>query len=181
MKIVFFGSDDFALTHLKRLVETDNKVVACVTQPDRPKGRGMKIDFSPIKTFSLDRGIDVLQPMDLKDPQLIFRLKSYNSDLFVVVAYGKILPVEVLSIPYLCCVNVHGSLLPKYRGAAPINWAILNGDHETGATIIKMNSSMDAGDIFARTVMAIKEDDTSETLRARMADQAADLLVKTVL
>ena len=180
MKIIFFGSDDFALVNLEALVKSEHSVVACVTQPDKPRGRGMKMLTSPIKECAQKYKISVLQPERLKDPQLIEQLKFFLSDLFIVVAYGRILPIEVLSIPYLCCMNVHCSLLPKYRGAAPINWAILNGETETGVSIIKMNTSMDAGDIFSQTKMKIAPEDTSMTLRAKMAQAGSSLLLKTI-
>ncbi len=180
MNIIFFGSDDFALTSLEKLIESEHKVLACVTPPDKPKGRGMRMVISPIKEGALRRGIPVLEPSRLEDPPLIEQFKSFQSDLFVVVAYGRILPIEVLSIPYLCCMNVHGSWLPQYRGAAPINWAIINGEEETGISIIKMNTRMDAGDIFAQDRIKITPDDNSLTLRSKMAQLGSDLLLKTI-
>ncbi len=180
MKIIFFGSDDFALVNLEKLIQSEHNVVVCVAPPDQPKGRGMPVIFSPIKERALRQGITVLQPARLNDPLLIEQLKSFQSDLFVVVAYGKILPMEILSLPYLCCMNVHGSLLPQYRGAAPINWAIINGEKETGVSIIKMNSQMDAGDIFTQTKIKIDPDDTAPTLRFKMAALGADLLLRTI-
>ncbi len=180
MKIIFFGSDDFALVNLEKLIQSEHNVVVCVAPPDKPKGRGMPVIFSPIKERALRQGIALLQPARLNDPLLIEQLKSFQSDLFVVVAYGKILPIEVLSLPYLCCMNVHGSLLPQYRGAAPIHWAIINGENETGVSIIKMNSQMDAGDIFAQAKIKIDPADTALTLRAKMAALGSDLLLKTI-
>ena len=180
MKIIFFGSDDFALVNLERLGQSEHQVVACVTQTDKPKGRGLRTDFSSIKQYALSREIEVFQPARLKDHSLIKQFKNFQSDLFVVVAYGKILPREVLAIPYLCCMNVHGSLLPEYRGAAPINWAIINGENETGVSIIKMNAQMDAGDIFAQAKIRIDPDDTAISLRFKMARLGADLLLKTI-
>src|SRR3989338_2895818 len=159
MNIVFFGSDDFALKSLEKLIGSKFQISACVTQVDKPKGRGLKVAEGPIKQFAVKNSIPVLQPAKLSDLVLIDELRSFNSDLFVVIAYGKILPKEVLSTPKLFCVNVHGSLLPKYRGAAPINWAILNGDKKTGVTIIKINPSMDAGDIISHEELIIREDD----------------------
>lgn len=180
MKIIFFGSDDFAMTHLKALCSSEHKVVAVVTQPDKEKGRGLKMVASPIKECSSVKNIPVLQPATLSDQKVIKLLKEYACDLFVVVAYGKILPLEVLSIPYLCAMNVHGSLLPLYRGAAPINWAIINGEEETGVSVIKMNAQMDAGDIFAQAKIKIDLKDTAVTLRSKMADLGAGLLLKTI-
>src|SRR4051812_9624212 len=128
MRITFFGSDDFAATHLKQLLNSHHKVVGCVTQPDTRQGRGMKVVLSPIKAIAAEHGIEYIQPETLKSPDVIAHLKEWNADLFVVVAYGKLLTQDILNIPKNFCVNVHGSLLPQYRGAAPINWAILNGD-----------------------------------------------------
>ncbi len=180
MKIIFFGSDDFALINLEALVRSEHQVVACVTQPDKAKGRGLKVSFSPIKECALKNQLPIFQPLQLKDQSFIEQLKSYQSDLFVVVAYGKILPIEVLSVPYLCCMNVHGSLLPKYRGAAPINWALINAEEETGISIIKMNTAMDGGDLFAQAKIRIGPDENAGSLRRKMADLGADLLLKTI-
>ncbi len=180
MKIVFFGSDDFALVILEALSKFPHEVIACVTQPDKPKGRGLKINVSVIKECALKNQIPLLQPSRLKAPQLIKQLKDYRSDLFVVVAYGRILPPELLVLPYLCAMNVHASLLPRYRGAAPINWAIINGEKETGISIIKMNAEMDAGDIFAQAKIPIDPQDTAITLRSKLAVLGADFLLKTI-
>lgn len=180
MKIIFFGSDDFALTHLEALNDAGVQVVACVTQPDKAKGRGLKASVSPIKEFAKAHKIPILQPLDFKNADIISDLKKYQADLFVVIAYGKILPETVLKIPKIFAINVHGSLLPKYRGAAPINWAIINGDRETGVTIIKMSPGMDAGEIIAQEKMPINDEDTSQTLRARMANIGSAFLVKTI-
>src|SRR5947207_2824277 len=129
MRIVFFGSDDFAAIHLEHLLDRGHEIVCCVTGPDKPQGRGMKLAVSPIKQMALKRQIPCLQPLSLKESGIVNALKSYKADIFVVVAYGRLLTQEILVIPQIC-VNVHGSLLPKYRGAAPINWAILNGEKE---------------------------------------------------
>ncbi len=180
MKIIFFGSDDFALVNLERLLKSGHEVVACVTQPDRPRGRGLNVVASPIKERALEHKIVCFQPEDLKDNIFLLQVKSFKADLFVVVAYGKILPQEVLALPYLCAMNVHGSLLPKYRGAAPIHWAVIHGDEETGVSIIKMNAALDAGDIFAQAKIKIEKNDTSATLRQKMAVLGADLLVNTI-
>ncbi len=180
MKIIFFGSDDFAVTNLEALIQSEHEVVACVTQPDRAKGRGLKIEPSVIKQCAQKQGITVFQPENLKDDRFIRQLKNYNCDLFVVIAYGKILPPELLQIPYVCAMNVHASLLPKYRGAAPINWVIINGEKETGVSIIKMNAQMDAGDIFAQAKIKIEEQDTAITLKAKLAQISAKLLISTI-
>lgn len=180
MKIIFFGSDDFAGVHLEALLKTSHQIVACVTQPDKPKGRGMKVVFSPIKEIALEHKIPLLQPETLKDSNIISELKAFEADLFVVIAYGRILPQEVLDIPKKMAINVHGSLLPKYRGAAPINWAIINGDRETGVSIIKMNVKMDAGEILSDEKLPIAENDDASTLREKMAQKGKELLLKTI-
>jgi|CXWL01.1.fsa_nt_gi methionyl-tRNA formyltransferase len=180
MRIIFFGSDDFAAIHLKKLLESSHEIVACVTQPDRPKGRGMKIVESPIKEIAVARKIPLLQPETLKSAALILELQAFDADVFVVVAYGKILPENVLSIPGIFCVNVHGSLLPKYRGAAPINWAIINGDDHTGVTVMKMSSILDAGEIILQAKLAIAPDDTVVSLRLRMAQLGAVTLLEAL-
>ncbi len=180
MNIVFFGSDDFAGECLKEILKSSHMVVGCVTQPDARQGRGMNLTFSPIKELALEHDLICIQPESLKGQAVIDALKFFNADVFVVVAYGKILSQAVLDIPKLLCVNVHGSLLPKYRGAAPINWAIINGDKETGVTIMKMNAQMDAGDIIAQEVMPLDESTTADVLRPEMAKVGAKLLVKTL-
>jgi len=180
MKIIFFGSDDFAQTHLEALMDSSHEVVACVTQPDRPRNRGMKMAVSPIKECARKYNIPALQPENIKDPGLIKELQSFEADLFVVIAYGRILPIDILNIPKLYAINMHGSLLPKYRGAAPINWVIINGETETGLSIIKMNTAMDAGDILAQRTVVILPEDTSATLRAKMMQEGAGFLLETV-
>jgi len=180
MKIIFFGSDNFALVHLRALIASENQIMACVTQPDRPKGRGMKVVFSDIKKYAMDNHIPLLQPYDLRDNSFIEKLKEFRSDLFVVIAYGKFLTEELLNIPKIFSINVHGSLLPQYRGAAPINWAIIKGEQETGLSIIKMNAKMDAGDILAIKKIEIKAMDTAVTLREKMMDVGPDFLVETI-
>ena len=180
MRIVFFGSDDFAAVHLEWLLTRGHEILACVTGPDKPQGRGMKISVSPIKQIALDRKISCLQPLSLKDKDIVDALKSYKADIFVVVAYGRLLTREILGIPQMLCMNVHGSLLPKYRGAAPVNWAILNGEKETGVTIQKMALALDAGDIIAQERMPIDSDENAAQLRKRMAQVGARLLIKVL-
>jgi len=180
MKIIFFGSDDFALINLEEIARTSHDIVACVTQPDRSKGRGLKLAASPIKTWALENHVAVLQPQDLNEPKIIQSLNGFEADIFVVIAYGQFLPLQVLRIPKIASINSHASLLPKYRGAAPINWAIINGEKETGVTIIKMNEQMDAGDIIAQAPMKIDGEDTAMTLRAKLAMVSADILLKTM-
>lgn len=180
MKIIFFGSDDFALRHLEALVASSQTVVAVVTQPDRCRDRGMRMQDSPIKDFALSKDIDVLQPTDLHDVEFVNACKGYDADIFVVIAYGRFLPQLVLDIPHNCAINVHGSLLPKYRGAAPINWAIINGEKETGISIIKLNVRMDAGDVISYLPMPIDACETAVTLRAKMMSEGPTLLLGTL-
>jgi methionyl-tRNA formyltransferase len=180
MKIVFFGSDDFAAVHLEALAGSACKVLGCVTQPDRPRGRGMKVIVSSVKECAQRHHLPVWQPTDLKDSSFITELKGLQSDLFVVIAYGRFLPSEIFHMPPLGAINVHASLLPKYRGAAPINWVIIHGESETGLSIIKINEEMDAGDILAQLKIPIDREETAVTLRAKMARLGPDLLLKTI-
>lgn len=180
MKIVFFGSDDFAAVHLKALLRSSHQVVGCVTQPDRPQGRGMKMVISPIKAIALEADVLCLQPANFKEQSTLESLKAFDADMFVVVAYGRLLTQSVLDIPKKFSVNVHGSLLPAYRGAAPINWAIINGDYETGVTVQKMVLQLDAGDIIAQSRMPITDTTSSDRLREDMSHVGAQVLVKTL-
>lgn len=180
MKIIFFGSDDFAAVHLEHLLDFGHEIVCCVTGPDKPQGRGMKIIISPIKQIAIDKKIPCLQPTTLKDKGVVDRLRTFGADVFAVVAYGRLLTQEILDIPSLLCLNVHGSLLPKYRGAAPVNWAILNGDKVTGVTIQKMALSLDTGDIIAQDVMNIEDGENAAQLRKRMSLVGARLLIKVL-
>ncbi len=180
MKIIFFGSDDFAAVHLEHLLTYGHEVLCCVTGPDKPQGRGLKLSVSPIKQMASERQIPCLQPLSLKGSGIIDTLKSYEADIFVVVAYGRLLTQEILGLPKMLCMNVHGSLLPKYRGAAPVNWAILNGEKETGVTIQKMVLSLDAGDIIVQEKMCIDDDENAAQLRQRMAFVGAKLLAKVL-
>ena len=180
MNIIFFGSDDFAAGHLEALIGARHPIVACVTQPDRAKGRGMKVELSPIKEIALRNKIPILQPEDVKSDDFLSQLKEFSADLFVVIAYGRILPSKVLNLPKVCAINVHGSLLPKYRGAAPINWVIINGEKTTGITIMKLNPKMDAGDIIEQKKIAIDPLDNALTLRKKMMEIAEQLLLKVI-
>jgi len=181
VRIIFFGSDDFAAVHLEKLLASGFDVCACVAPPDKAKDRGMKVKFSPVKEIGARENIPVFQPETVKDKSFIEELKFFNSDLFIVIAYGKILPNDIFAIPKLFAVNVHGSLLPRYRGAAPVNWAIINGEKETGLSIIKMNAAMDAGDIIAQQRMEISPSDTAVTLREKMMRQGPEFLAKTII
>lgn len=181
MKIVFMGTPDFATESLKALDKANYDVLSVVTNPDRPKGRGMKLIASPVKQYAEDRGMKIYQPKKVKgNIEFIEELKRQNPDVICVVAYGKILPKEVLETPKYGCINVHGSLLPKYRGAAPIQWSILNGDKTTGVTTIYMDEGMDSGDMILKKEVEIGENETTGELWDRLSKIGADLLVKTL-
>lgn len=155
MRIVFMGTPDFAVPSLKRLIQDGHEIVGVYTQPDKPKNRGMKLTPSPVKVVALEHNLPVFQPKTLKDEAVQQELKALAPELMVVAAYGKILPQAILDIPAVGCINVHSSLLPKYRGAAPINWAILNGESETGVTIMHVVAALDAGDIILQAATPI--------------------------
>ena len=181
LRIVFMGTPDFAEKSLKKVYEAGYKIEAVVTNIDKPKGRGMKLIPSPVKQFAEEKGIKVLQPLKVRNnTEFIEEIKNINPDVICVVAYGKILPKELLVIPKLGCVNVHGSLLPQYRGAAPIQWAVLNGDKKTGITTMYMDVGMDTGDMILKQETEIGEDETTGELWDRLSDIGADLLVETL-
>ncbi len=180
MNIVFFGTSEFAMTVLHKLIDSKHEVLAVVTQPDRQKGRRLKISPPQTKVLAMARGIPVYQPNDASSKDSIAYLKKLNADLFVVVAFGQILKKEALDIPKLCCMNIHSSLLPKYRGAAPTNWTIMNGDTASGVTIIRMNEKMDGGDIILKKEIAVDEEDTNITLSEKSADIGADALMEAM-
>ena len=181
LKIVFMGTPDFAQKSLESIYNAGYKIEAVVTNPDRPKGRGMKMMFSPVKEFALEKGINVFQPEKIrKNQDFINSIKNLNPDVICVVAYGKILPKDILEIPKLGCINVHGSLLPKYRGAAPIQWAVLNGDSQTGITTMYMDEGMDTGDMILKEEVQIGEDETTGELWNRLSIIGGSLLVKTL-
>jgi methionyl-tRNA formyltransferase len=180
MKLVFMGTPEFAVPSLRALVEAGHEVTAVFTQPDKPKNRGMKLQPTPVKEYALTENIPVYQPKTLRDGQALAILRQLMPELIVVAAYGKILPVDILELPRLGCVNVHSSLLPKYRGAAPINWAILNGESESGVTIMYMAEGLDTGDIIAQRATPIALDDTASTLHDRLAEMGAGLLTEVV-
>ncbi len=180
MNIVFMGTPDFAVETLKKLIEKHN-VIAVISQPDKPKGRGKKLVNTPVKQFALDNGIEkIYQPERIKDEDFVKELEKLNADLFVVVAYGQILSEQVLNIPKYGCINVHGSLLPKYRGAAPIQWSIINGEEKTGVTIMYMEKGMDTGDMILKEEIIIEPKETYKTLHDKMSIVGADALIKAL-
>ena len=180
MRIVFMGTPDFAAASLQKLIDEGFDVVGVFTQPDKPKGRGMELSFSPVKELALRAGLPVYQPEKMRDGTALAVLRELMPDILVVVAYGRILPDDMLALPRYGAVNVHGSLLPKYRGAAPIQWAVLNGDRVTGVSTMFLASEMDAGDIIYTDETEIGEFETAGELFDRLMDMGAKLLVKTL-
>ena len=180
MRIVFMGTPDFAAASLKKLIENGFNVAGVFTQPDRPRNRGMKVSFSPVKEVALSAGLPVFQPETLRDGKAAEQIRALGADLVVVVAYGRILPDDVLAAPPKGCINLHASLLPKYRGAAPIQWAVLNGDKITGVTTMYISRELDSGDIIYKAETEIGEFETSGELFIRLRDIGAELVCKTV-
>ena len=181
LRILFMGTPDFARESLEAVYNAGYEILGVVTNPDKPKGRGMKMVASPVKEFALEKGLTVYQPEKVRNnEEFVEKIKSLNPDVICVVAYGKILPKEILEIPRYGCINVHGSLLPKYRGAAPIQWAVLNGDKETGVTTMYMDVGMDTGDMILKEKVEIGEDETTGELWDRLSKIGAKLLVETL-
>ena len=181
MRILFMGTPDFAQESLKSLVEANYNIIGVVTNPDKPKGRGMKLVASPVKEYAQEKGLKIYQPTKVRNnTEFIEEIKKLNPDVICVVAYGKILPKEILDIPKYGCINVHGSLLPKYRGAAPIQWAVLNGDKKTGITTMYMDVGMDTGDMILKEEVEIGEDETTGELWDRLSKIGGKLLVETL-
>ena len=180
MRILFMGTPDFAVASLKRLVEDGHDICGVFTQPDKPKNRGMKMTFSPVKEYALSQDLTVYQPLKMKDGEAMAIVDELKPELIVVAAYGRILPEEILNFPKYGSINVHSSLLPKYRGAAPINWAILDGLDETGVTIMYMAKELDAGDIIHTVTTAIEPNETALELTMRLAELGAGALAETV-
>lgn len=180
MRIVFMGTPDFAAASLKKLLDEKYDIAAVFTQPDKPRNRGMAMSFSPVKELALQHGIEVYQPTKLRDGSFTELIRSLDPDILVVVAYGRILPEDVLSIPTYGAINVHSSLLPKYRGAAPVQWAVLNGDKVTGVSTMYLAPEMDTGDIIFSESTEIGEFETSGELFDRLMNTGAELLVKTL-
>ena len=181
MKVVFMGTPDFAQKSLEALYNARHEILAVVTNIDKPKGRGMKLVESPVKEYAKSKNLTIFQPEKVrKNIEFIEQIKKLKPDVICVVAYGKILPSEILEIPKLGCINVHASLLPKYRGAAPIQWAVLNGDKTTGVTTMYMDVGMDTGDMILKQEVEIGENETTGELWDRLSIIGADLLVKTL-
>lgn len=180
LNIIFAGTPEFAATHLQALINSQHKIIAVYTQPDRPAGRGRKLTPSPVKQLALQYEIPVFQPASLKDSTEQQKLAALNADLMIVVAYGLILPVEVLKAPRLGCINVHASLLPRWRGAAPIQRAILSGDKETGVTIMQMDAGLDTGDMLLIEKTPVSPSDTSQTMHDRLAQIGSSALIRAM-
>lgn len=181
LKILFMGTPDFAQESLKSIYDAGFEIIGVVTNPDKPKGRGMKLAYSPVKEYALEKNLKIYQPIKIKNnTEFLDEIKTLAPDVICVVAYGKILPKEILEIPKLGCINVHGSLLPKYRGAAPIQWAVLNGDKTTGITTMYMNEGMDTGDMILKEEVEIGPEETTGELWQKLSKIGGEILVKTL-
>ena len=180
MKIVYMGTPDFAVPPLRSLLNTEYEVAAVVTQPDKPKGRGKALMPTPVKEEALKHGIPVYQPEKVREPGFVEKLRELKPDLIVVAAFGQIIPESVLNMPKFGCINIHASLLPKYRGAAPIQYAVIDGEKESGVTIMKMGKGLDTGDMIARTEVPLAKDETGGSLFEKLSSAGARLLVETL-
>lgn len=180
MRIIFMGTPDFSVGTLEALVEAGHEVVLAVTQPDKPKGRGGKMQFTPVKETAMKYDIPVFQPKKVREPECIEELRKYHADVMVVVAFGQILPKEILEMTPYGCINVHASLLPKYRGAAPIQWAVINGEEVSGVTTMQMDEGLDTGDMIMKTEIVLDKQETGGSLFDKLSDAGAKLCVKTL-
>lgn len=180
MRIIFMGTPDFSVPTLESLVTSRHEVIAVVTQPDKPKGRGKEVQMTPVKETALQHGIPVYQPVRAREASFVEEMRSLAPDVMVVIAFGQILSKELLEVPRLGCVNIHASLLPKYRGAAPIQWAVINGDQETGITTMMMDVGMDTGDMLEKLVIPLAEKETGGSLFDRMSLLGGDLILSTL-
>lgn len=180
MKIIFMGTPDFAVPALEALIEAGHKITLAVTQPDKPKGRGKKSQFPPVKVCAVEHNIPVFQPNKIKEAESMSKLKEYEADIIVVAAFGQILPKELLIYPKYGCINIHASLLPKYRGAAPIQWAVIDGEEKSGVTIMQMAEGLDTGDIITQAEVLIDKQETGGTLHDKLSVEGAKLCVSTV-
>ena len=180
LKIVFMGTPDFAVGALQAIIEAGHQVSAVVTQPDKPKGRGKELQMTPVKACAAAHNIPVFQPGKIKEPEAVEVLRSYEADIFVVAAFGQILSEEILSMPKYGCVNIHASLLPKYRGAGPIQWAIIDGEKKTGVTIMQMEKGLDTGDMLLHKEVEIDPKETGDSLHDKLAAAGAELIVEAL-
>ena len=180
MKVIFMGTPEFSVGTLEALIEAGHEVALAVTQPDKPKGRGGKMQYTPVKEAALKHGIPVFQPKKVREPECVEELKQYNADIIVVIAFGQILPKEILEMTPFGCVNVHASLLPKYRGAAPIQWAVIDGEEVSGVTTMQMDEGLDTGDMLLKTEIRLDEKETGGSLHDKLAAAGAELCVRTL-
>lgn len=180
MKVIFMGTPDFSVGTLEALIEAGHEVALVVTQPDKPKGRGGKMQYTPVKEVAVAHNIPVYQPKRIREPECIEELKKYNADIMVVIAFGQILPKEILEMTPYGCVNVHASLLPSYRGAAPIQWAVINGEKVSGVTTMQMNEGLDTGDMLLKVEIPLDEKETGGSLHDKLAEAGARLCVETL-
>ena len=180
MKVVFMGTPDFSVGTLEAIIAAGHEVAGVVTQPDRPKGRGKAMQYTPVKTAAIAADIPVYQPIKVREPEFVELLRQLKPDVIVVVAFGQIIPASILEIPAFGCLNVHASLLPKYRGAAPIQWAVIDGEKESGVTIMRMDAGLDTGDMLAKTVIPLQENETGGSLFDKLSKAGAGLLVDTL-
>ena len=180
MRIIFMGTPDFSVGTLEALIEAGHEIALVVTQPDKPKGRGGKMPYTPVKEVAVEHGIPVYQPRRIREPECIEELRKYNADIMVVIAFGQILPKEILEMTPYGCINVHASLLPKYRGAAPIQWAVINGEKVSGVTTMQMNEGLDTGDMILKTEVVLDEKETGGSLHDKLAAVGAKLCVETL-
>lgn len=180
MRIVFMGTPDFSVPALKALVEAGHQVIAVVTQPDKPKGRGKEVQMTPVKIQAMEYGIPVYQPAKVREASFVEVLKGLEADAYVVIAFGQILPKAVLELPKYGCINIHASLLPKYRGAAPIQWCVIDGERETGITTMMMDVGLDTGDMLEKAVIPIEEKETGGSLHDKLSMAGGDLILSTL-
>lgn len=180
MRVVFMGTPDFSVPTLEKIIEAGHEVIGVVTQPDKAKGRGKKVLFPPVKAKALEHNLPVYQPKRARDPEFIGQMRDLNPDVMVVVAFGQILPKALLDIPKYGCINVHASLLPKYRGAAPIQWAVIRGEKVSGVTTMQMDVGLDTGDMLMKTEVALAEDETGGSLHDKLSVLGGELLVETL-
>lgn len=180
MKVVYMGTPDFAVAPLKAIIKAGHEVTAVVTQPDKQKGRGKEVQMTPVKECAIKHGIPVLQPVKIKEPEALAELKKYPADVFVIAAFGQFLSEEILHMPKYGCINIHASLLPAYRGAAPIQWVIINGEKKTGVTIMQMAKGIDTGDMLLKKEVLIDEKETGESLHDKLSAAGAELIVEAL-
>lgn len=180
MRIVFMGTPDFSVPALKALVEAGHQVIAVVTQPDKPKGRGKEVQMTPVKIQAMEYGIPVYQPAKVREASFVEVLKGLEADVYVVIAFGQILPKAVLELPKYGCINIHASLLPKYRGAAPIQWCVIDGERETGITTMMMDVGLDTGDMLEKAIIPIEEKETGGSLHDKLSMAGGDLILSTL-